>query len=188
MMHRNQFPALMDQMGVKSVVEIGIAAGGFARVLLESNIERYIGIDCWNNPTEGDKRDEAYKLLIDRRVEIIEKPSAEAVGMFADESVDMVYIDAMHDYESVLGDMVRWWPKCRMIFAGHDYGLWNHGANCPMGTIPAVERFAEDRGLEVYATGASNPTIADRLEAAYAALFVEAGDQGHNIPSFYIFK
>jgi hypothetical protein len=188
MKHRNEFPQLIDRVGIKSVVEIGVASGDFARVLLTANIEGYLGIDNWLNPNEADRRARAMELLSDPRVQIIEDSSQNAVERFPDGSVDMVYVDAVHDYESVYGDLVAWWPKCNMMMAGHDYGLWNQCAGCPMGTIPAVERFAQERGLVVWVTGAENPTIADRLKAAYDCLFFEPGEQGDNIPSFYIFK
>ena len=188
MKHRNEFPDLLDRIGVKSVVEIGVGAGDFARVLLTADISEYIGIDDWRNPADAHRRSKAFELLYDSRADIIEEHSETAIGRFDDDSIDFIYIDAMHDYESVYGDLCRWWPKCSRMIAGHDYGLWNHAANCPMGTIPAVERFAQERNLIVWVTGAESPTIADRMKAAYDALFVDAGEQGDNIPSFYIFK
>jgi hypothetical protein len=186
--HRSELPILLDACNIKSVVEIGVGAGDFARVMLSSGICEYIGIDDWRNPADAQRRLRALELLYDSRADIIEEHSETAISRFDDESIDMVYIDAMHDCESVYGDLVRWWPKCSRVIAGHDYGLWNHAANCPMGTIPAVEQFAQERGLVVWVTGAASPTIADRLKAAYDCLFVEPGDQGDNIPSFYIFK
>ncbi len=46
---------------------------------------------------------------------------------------DVVFIDAMHTYESVLEDIKRWWPRVRPggVFAGHDY---RHG------DFPGVEK------------------------------------------------
>lgn len=40
-----------------------------------------------------------------------------------DESVDFVYLDALHDYAGVMQDLVTWWPKVSHggIMAGHDY-------------------------------------------------------------------
>ena len=58
---------------------------------------------------------------------------------------DMVFIDAMHDYENVLADLKRWWPRVREggILACHDHG---HG-DFP-GVELAWDRFFIDRSLE----------------------------------------
>ena len=42
---------------------------------------------------------------------------------FVDESVDFIYVDALHDRVGVLRDLESWWPKLRSggIMAGHDY-------------------------------------------------------------------
>lgn len=51
-------------------------------------------------------------------------PSEWAAQQFAEGSVDVVYIDALHDVDSVLADIQAWRPKLRAhsILAGHDYG------------------------------------------------------------------
>lgn len=49
--------------------------------------------------------------------------SAESAAAFADASLDGVFIDAAHDYDSVVKDVAAWFPKVKPggIFAGHDY-------------------------------------------------------------------
>ena len=49
--------------------------------------------------------------------------SIEAAAHFDDESLDLVFIDAAHDYESVRADIAAWQPKLKSngILAGHDY-------------------------------------------------------------------
>jgi len=49
--------------------------------------------------------------------------STEAAKLFEDESIDFVYIDACHEYESVKSDIHSWMPKIKKggIIAGHDY-------------------------------------------------------------------
>ena len=53
--------------------------------------------------------------------------SWDAAVNFADESIDFVFIDADHSYESVKKDIEAWLPKIRKngIISGHDYGNGN---------------------------------------------------------------
>ena len=56
-------------------------------------------------------------------INVIQSDSAEAASHFDDESLDGVFIDAAHDYDSVVKDVAAWFPKVKPggIFAGHDY-------------------------------------------------------------------
>lgn len=49
--------------------------------------------------------------------------SIEASKLYEDESLDFVYIDGSHDYESVKEDILAWIPKVKIggVIAGHDY-------------------------------------------------------------------
>ena len=42
---------------------------------------------------------------------------------FLDHSLDMVFIDGAHDYESVMTDILSWLPKIKKngLICGHDY-------------------------------------------------------------------
>ena len=53
----------------------------------------------------------------------IKMPSIEAAKLFVDHSLDFVFIDAQHDYDSVYNDITSWLPKIRYggTIAGHDY-------------------------------------------------------------------
>jgi hypothetical protein len=49
--------------------------------------------------------------------------SSKASNYFDDESVDVIFIDAGHTYESVKNDIVSWLPKIKKggVISGHDY-------------------------------------------------------------------
>ncbi len=56
-------------------------------------------------------------------VNLIQAASPAAAGLYADGSLDFVWIDGAHDRASVEADCRAWWPKLRRggTLAGHDY-------------------------------------------------------------------
>jgi hypothetical protein len=50
--------------------------------------------------------------------------SVESAATYADNSLDWVFIDAAHDYDSVKADITAWSNKVKIggILSGHDYG------------------------------------------------------------------
>lgn len=89
-------------------------------------------IDPWNDFIDVDSAEiigEAQFLLTKALLErftycnFIRKTSIEAVKDFSDESLDFVYIDANHSYQSVLDDINAWYYKVKKngVLAGHDF-------------------------------------------------------------------
>jgi len=84
-------------------------------------------LDSWRASTEEmlRKLDSTKRRLrrFQDRVQIVRATSAAASELFADESLDFVYIDANHAYLHVLEDLRLWTPKVRSggLVAGHDY-------------------------------------------------------------------
>lgn len=82
---------------------------------------------------------------------VIAGNSAEQAVHFADESLDMVFIDADHQHDAVLHDLAAWWPKIKSTgrIAGHDYtaefdrprGSRHYGASGGYSVAPAIREF-----------------------------------------------
>lgn len=81
-------------------------------------------------------------------VSVVRNFSYDAVNLYPDCYFDFVYVDAVHDYEGALNDMIDWWPKVRSggLLAGHDMiDAIQHepgGRSSIFGVKTAVEHFA----------------------------------------------
>jgi len=93
-------------------------------------------IDTWKGSSEHSEdadvvNDRLYDLFlsnikpIEDHITPIRKPSIEAAKDFNDDSIEIVFIDAAHEYEPVKEDINAWLPKVRKggLIAGHDYLL-----------------------------------------------------------------
>ncbi len=148
--------SFMLSQGYKTFVEIGAKEGRTTGHILKTVPDsRVIAIDPWISnpaPKNGDATREDYEKWdfekIERefwenvgehkdRCDMKRLTSADAAQWFsAPQQFDIVFIDALHDYESVKQDIGLWWPKVRVggILSGHDA---NH-------QWPGVERAIAD--------------------------------------------
>lgn len=91
------------------------------------------------------------------RVSFMRETGSSAALKFADESVDFVYIDALHDFESVSSDIRTWFHKVRRggIISGHDY----HEEIGNGDVIRAVDNFfASHEKMQMHLTGERIPS------------------------------
>jgi hypothetical protein len=84
-------------------------------------------------------------------INIIRDNSLNACNIFNDNSLDFVFIDASHDYESVLKDIKAWFPKMKpnSIIAGHDY-TWDEEVKKAVDTFFEGKNFIESEGCWIY--------------------------------------
>jgi hypothetical protein len=175
--------------GYKVGAEIGSLKGEFSAEILKRWEGELYMVDVWRSLDEEDYPDSSnhgkhspYMILSEcvdrmapfgRRAIMIRAFSDQAYKLFPDESLDFVFIDANHSYDSVKEDINLWYPKVRKggLVMGHDYldmdwyndplflpnGKDKHiydeyGYSGVFGVNPAVDEFCESRGYQVSKT------------------------------------
>ncbi|CAE8699620.1 unnamed protein product, partial [Polarella glacialis] len=121
---------LLQQLGVSensvAMVEVGVEAANTSQRLLERNpLLSYIGVDPYMG-NDGLYEDVVRRLQPFRdsgRFTLHRSISLSASDLVADGSMDLVFLDARHDYEAVSDDIQAWRPKVRPggILSGHDF-------------------------------------------------------------------
>jgi len=114
-----------------TMVEVGSFAGESTEIFAESGkFKKIYAIDPWDEGylklipkkhshtmrdvrKEFDKRMARFDFIVPMQM-----TGTEAAILIGD--VDFVYIDGLHDYDSVLEDLQVWIPRTKII-AGHDY-------------------------------------------------------------------
>jgi len=151
------FSGLKDQA---HIVEVGSWLGRSACYMAElikvsgKNI-RLDCIDNWSEPQaeklksviKGNDRTHIHDFVNNLHhadvlefVHVVQLPSLEAVHVYADKSLDFVFLDNDHSEEHVLSELNAWWPRIKKggVLAGHDYieSRWP-------GVVKAVTRFGK---------------------------------------------
>lgn len=148
---------LLERMPRDAVVaEVGVADGELSRQILEvCRPRKLVLIDLW---PESSRRygDEAMKRTLanveagvrDGVVEVRRGYSWDMLAQLPDASLDWVYIDAAHDYDSVRKDLRAALPRMKPggIIAGHDYTRWSGRGLSRWGVVEAVNGFCVEHG------------------------------------------
>lgn len=133
---RNDLAKLFAELQFTTGAEIGVCSGEFSEVMLRENPECHLlAIDPWiayESPwgyqvtqARADKRLRRARARLKPypNVEVIRKTSMEAVKDIPDGSLDYIFIDGLHDFDSAMLDLIHWSKKVRPggIVSGHDY-------------------------------------------------------------------
>ena len=176
---REDLAGIINGLGLKRGIEIGVSNGDFSEFLLENtNLELLHGVDAYCDDMVATgwatkKRDRSGRKLektflgaqkrfskYGSRYELHRgfSDDPKILELFEDQSLDFIYVDAAHRFWGVARDLQNYWPKLRWggLFAGHDY--W-HSYRCEV--VYAVNGFVtENRQL-------LNVTYADRPGRKY---------------------
>jgi predicted O-methyltransferase YrrM len=105
----------LNKYNPMKIAEIGNHCGESTLIILYC-------VDKWR-PPEIIKRLECMQNIKNKNVIFLNGDSVEQSEKIQDNSLDMVYIDAAHDYDSVMADLNAWYPKVKSggFICGHDY-------------------------------------------------------------------
>ena len=124
---------------IGNAIEVGVWRGEFAAHNLRFWSGNYVMCDLWGFREDGtadknmDDKGSWNEVMFDairntlfagERVTMNKGASIEVAKTFPDNFFDWIYLDALHDYDSVMADMEAWWPKLRTggLFSGDDFG------------------------------------------------------------------
>ena len=117
---------------IDSIIEVGCWIGDTTKELLKSCKDVTV-VDTFKG-SKGDATSiiaearDIYKEFTENvgeseNLTVLRGESVEMANKFTGKKVDMVFIDAGHDYDEVKADIEAWSPKCTKIIAGHDYSV-----------------------------------------------------------------
>jgi predicted O-methyltransferase YrrM len=136
-------------------IEVGCDVGAHAEALLTyCSVKRLVVVDLWENPfCEGYCMGRLQSKGFKNFVEFVKADSHEASKRYRAEEFDFVYIDIMHDSETVSQSLEDWWPKV------NPGGMLAY-RNYTMGTIrPVIDAFAERHHLRTKVESYHNEMI-----------------------------
>jgi len=157
-------------LGFKKGAEIGVFDGRFSEVIAQiiPGID-LMAVDSW----EVGKIYPKYKIAREKlapypNVTIIRDTSMNVSKVTPDESLDFVFIDALHTYDAVKEDIREWTKKVRLggIVSGHDYYVTRTKNE---GVINAVNEYVKEHNYDLKLTDwdYDNPVPDDRQPSWY---------------------
>lgn len=124
---------LIQAFNIKHGAELGVRRGEFTSSLLQQNPKlNMIAVDIWSNHSSLDEQhphESNYNTFCENiksvkdRVIVHKMLTTEACKLVLDQSLDFIFFDATHTYESLKQDIMCWKNKLKPngFFIGHDY-------------------------------------------------------------------
>lgn len=151
---RHGLAELFNELGYKVGAEIGVRKAQFTQVLCEKipGLKIYC-VDTWEPYRYGGVTQERQDLYLDEVKKVLQPynhiimktTSMEAVKQIQDNELDFVYIDALHDFDNVMLDIIHWSRKVKPggIVSGHDFGF-----NPSLGIVKAVTAYTQAHNIQ----------------------------------------
>jgi len=152
--HRGMIAELYKELDYKVGAEVGVELGKFSRTICDTvpGVKLFC-IDPWAayNRNSQDREDNIYRNAMVRlngcNIEVMRMTSLEASQKIDDNSLDFVYIDALHEFDNVMMDIILWSKKVRSggIVSGHDYLI-----HYRFGVIEAVKAYTYANNINLW--------------------------------------
>ena len=135
------------EAGFTEGAEIGVDRATFSSFMFEEipNLHLWC-VDPWELHFRGESRHiSTCRKLEHYNATIVRKFSMDALIDVPDESLDFVYIDANHEFDYVMRDIIEWSKKVKIggVVAGHDYYRFRNA-----GVVAAVDVYTRMHGIE----------------------------------------
>lgn len=154
---RDSLADVFAALGYNTGAEIGVWKGQYSEILCKANPKlKLYCVDPWapfrqsgetGSARLAEKRFESTQARLKPYPNVIFKrmSSYEASLEIPDGSLDFVYIDALHDFDNAIRDILYWEPKVRVggIVSGHDYFY-----HPEVGVVQAVNAYTAAHGID----------------------------------------
>src|SRR5690242_17204770 len=142
-LHCSELDRLVELATDRDVLEVG-AYRGLSAWGMAHTAKHVVSVDTFKACSNGQDQQCDFTTLAEydrvtqdfKNVSRVPVSSEKAIDLIPG-SFDMIFIDAMHRYEDVKADILRWWPRVNQggVLCMHDYG---HG------DFPGVKQAADE--------------------------------------------